>query len=99
METIAVASDHGGYELKEMIIGFLDSQKVGVIDCGTDSTESVDYPIYASSSAAAASAFRSRQTRSRASDAHCAHPRRWPNCQESTTTPTCWHGAEERPIR
>ena len=36
METIAVASDHGGYELKEMIIGFLDSQKVGVIDCGTD---------------------------------------------------------------
>ena len=46
METIAVASDHGGYELKEMIIGFLDSQKVGVIDCGTDSTESVDYPIY-----------------------------------------------------
>ena len=38
MERIAIACDHGGYELKEMIAGFLDSQEVGVIDCGTDST-------------------------------------------------------------
>lgn len=46
MERIAIASDHGGYELKEMIAGFLESQEVGVIDCGTDSSESVDYPVY-----------------------------------------------------
>lgn len=46
MERIAIASDHGGYELKEMIAGFLESQEVGVIDCGTDSSESVDYPEY-----------------------------------------------------
>jgi ribose 5-phosphate isomerase B len=46
MERIAIACDHGGYELKEMIAGFLESQEVGVIDCGTDSYDSVDYPEY-----------------------------------------------------
>ena len=43
---IALASDHGGYELKEMIAGYLEALDHQVIDLGTDSTESVDYPIY-----------------------------------------------------
>ncbi|MBQ3924000.1 MAG: ribose 5-phosphate isomerase B [Firmicutes bacterium] len=44
--TIAIASDHGGFELKEMIAGFLESMDYRVLDLGTNSTESVDYPEY-----------------------------------------------------
>lgn len=44
---IALASDHGGYELKEAIKEHLTAQGVEVKDFGTYSTESVDYPIYA----------------------------------------------------
>jgi ribose 5-phosphate isomerase B len=44
---IVIASDHGGYELKGKIIEHLKEQHMDVIDCGTNSTESVDYPDYA----------------------------------------------------
>ena len=43
---IAVACDHGGYDLKEMVIGFLESMEHTVEDLGTYSRESVDYPEY-----------------------------------------------------
>ncbi len=44
---IAIAADHGGYLLKEMIIGFLSNYDgVEVLDLGTNSTESVDYPQF-----------------------------------------------------
>lgn len=43
---IALASDHGGYELKEMIAGFLMATGHDVIDLGTDSSDSVDYPEF-----------------------------------------------------
>lgn len=43
---IAVASDHGGFALKEEIKKYLISAGIEVIDLGTDSEESVDYPIY-----------------------------------------------------
>ena len=43
---IAIAWDHGGYELKEMVAGFLMGTGHQVIDLGTDSAESVDYPEY-----------------------------------------------------
>ena len=44
---IAIAADHGGYLLKEMIIGFLSNYEgVEVLDLGTNSTESVDYPQF-----------------------------------------------------
>ncbi len=46
MITIAIASDHGGFELKEMIAGFLESMDYRVLDLGTNSAESVDYPEY-----------------------------------------------------
>lgn len=46
MMKIAIASDHGGFELKEMIAGFLESMDYRVLDLGTNSTESVDYPEY-----------------------------------------------------
>ena len=44
---IAIASDHGGYQLKETIRKFLAERKdVKVVDLGTSSEESVDYPVY-----------------------------------------------------
>lgn len=43
---IAVASDHGGYALKEEIKKFLENRNIEVADLGTDSEESVDYPEY-----------------------------------------------------
>ena len=44
---IALGCDHGGFELKNEIKQYLDENKLAYIDFGTDSTESVDYPVYA----------------------------------------------------
>ena len=41
---IIVASDHAGFKLKEQLIAYLESQKYDVVDGGTSSAESVDYP-------------------------------------------------------
>jgi len=43
---IVLASDHGGYELKEAVKKALTSGGHEVIDLGTDNEESVDYPIF-----------------------------------------------------
>ena len=44
---LAIASDHSGFELKEKIIKLLTSKNLKVLDLGTNSTESVDYPDFA----------------------------------------------------
>lgn len=44
---IMIGSDHAGFDLKEKVIRHLRSQGVQVEDIGTDSPESVDYPVYA----------------------------------------------------
>ena len=44
---IGIASDHAGYQLKEFIIGYLDSKGYDVHDFGCHSEESCDYPDYA----------------------------------------------------
>ena len=44
---IAIGADHAGYEDKEKIKRQLDTLGVEYEDLGTNSTESVDYPIYA----------------------------------------------------
>lgn len=44
---IALGCDHGGYELKKEIIAYLESKKIEYKDFGCDSTDAVDYPIYA----------------------------------------------------
>ncbi|AGX41527.1 ribose 5-phosphate isomerase B [Clostridium saccharobutylicum] len=41
---IAIGCDHGGFELKNEIIKFLQSEKYEVKDFGTYSTDSCDYP-------------------------------------------------------
>lgn len=44
---IAIGSDHAGYELKETVKGYLLSwQNVELVDVGTHSGDSVDYPDY-----------------------------------------------------
>ena len=43
---IAVGSDHAGFELKEALAAHLRDQGHDVIDVGTHSDESVDYPDY-----------------------------------------------------
>ncbi|MHB8126333.1 MAG: ribose 5-phosphate isomerase B [Desulfitobacteriaceae bacterium] len=43
---IALGSDHGGFQLKEEINKHLQSQGIEVLDCGTNSRDSVDYPHY-----------------------------------------------------
>ena len=44
---IALGSDHAGFELKEHIRKYLESKGFEVIDEGTNSTKSVDYPVFA----------------------------------------------------
>ncbi len=43
---IALGSDHGGYELKEILKKYLDEKGIEYTDYGTNSTESVDYPEF-----------------------------------------------------
>ena len=47
MSKIGIASDHAGYEMKEFLVGYLDAMGHEVLDFGTHSPESVDYPDYA----------------------------------------------------
>ena len=44
---IAIASDHGGVEMKQSLINYLTSKGHKLTDLGTNSTNSVDYPDYA----------------------------------------------------
>ena len=46
MLKIAVASDHGGFALKEKVKEHLVQRGFEVDDLGTHSEESVDYPVY-----------------------------------------------------
>ena len=43
---IALAADHAGFPLKQELAGWLRDQGHDVLDLGTDSGESVDYPQY-----------------------------------------------------
>ena len=47
MKRIALAADHGGYELKEAVKQMLDDRAIPYLDFGTNSDESCDYPDYA----------------------------------------------------
>ena len=47
--TVAVGADHGGFGLKEEIKAMLAAAEAGyrVVDCGTHSSDAVDYPDFA----------------------------------------------------
>ena len=44
---VALGADHGGYHMKEKLASHLLAAGYQVIDCGTNSAESVDYPDFA----------------------------------------------------
>lgn len=44
---VGLCSDHAGFELKNIIIGYLESQGIAYKDFGTFSAESCDYPDFA----------------------------------------------------
>jgi len=46
-KTVAIGADHGGYELKETLKEAITELGYSVIDCGTNSGDSVDYPDFA----------------------------------------------------
>lgn len=51
MTRIALGSDHAGFELKAHLTARLANAGHEIIDCGTDSTESVDYPEFCAAAA------------------------------------------------
>jgi len=44
---VAIGADHGGFTLKGELLSYLKEQGYDVLDCGTHSTDSVDYPDFA----------------------------------------------------
>lgn len=51
MARIAFGADHAGFELKQHLIGRLRAAGHEIIDLGTDSLESVDYPAFCAAAA------------------------------------------------
>ena len=47
MSKILIASDHGGYNLKNEIINHLKNKGYEIVDYGCHNTDSCDYPIFA----------------------------------------------------
>lgn len=46
-KTVAIGADHGGFEMKEDLKKYITELGYAIQDCGTFSTESVDYPDFA----------------------------------------------------
>ncbi len=46
-ETIVIACDHGGIDMKALLKADLESAGYEILDLGTDSEDSVDYPDFA----------------------------------------------------
>ena len=44
---LVIGSDHGGYTMKKEIIEHFQKRGIEIVDVGTDSPESCDYPVYA----------------------------------------------------
>lgn len=49
---ISIGSDHAGFKYKQAIVDMLKAEGHDVLDCGTDSEESCDYPDYVCPAAA-----------------------------------------------
>ena len=47
-QTVAIGSDHAGFELKQKVAGWLKARGLTVLDLGPDSADRVDYPDFAS---------------------------------------------------
>lgn len=51
--TVAIAADHAGHDLKELLKPELEAMSLTVLDLGTHGPDSVDYPDFADAVAAA----------------------------------------------
>jgi ribose 5-phosphate isomerase B len=60
-ETIAIASDHAGLELKQLLVAELEKLGFAPLDLGTHDHTSVDYPDFADALAGALADGRSRR--------------------------------------
>lgn len=50
---IAIGSDHGGYDLKQVVIGYLEEQGIAYKDFGCYDKNSCDYPLFGKAAAEA----------------------------------------------
>ena len=50
---VALGSDHGGFELKQEIIKYLEEKQIAYKDYGCHSKESCDYPVFGKAAAEA----------------------------------------------
>jgi RpiB/LacA/LacB family sugar-phosphate isomerase len=55
LRKIAIGADHGGFDLKALLVAHLQGAGYQVNDVGTSSREAVDYPVYAQAVADAVS--------------------------------------------
>ncbi|NJL73571.1 MAG: ribose 5-phosphate isomerase B [Candidatus Competibacteraceae bacterium] len=55
-KVVAIGSDHAGFELKQAVAQYLEKMGYQVVDFGTNSKDSCDYPDYARQVATAVSA-------------------------------------------
>jgi ribose 5-phosphate isomerase B len=60
-DTVAVAADHGGYDLKCVLVPELRALGFEVLDLGTHGPESVDYPNFADAVASAIAAGKAQR--------------------------------------
>ena len=58
---VVIGADHGGYELKRKLVEHLKRQGHEVQDVGTDSTDAVDYPVFARAVAEAVAGGRAQR--------------------------------------
>lgn len=60
-DTIAIACDHGGLDLKNLLKADLEARGLSVLDLGTNDRESVDYPDFANAMAETIKAGKARR--------------------------------------
>ena len=84
---IGIANDHASVEMKQQVVAYLKEKGYDVVNYGTDSTESCDYPVYGEKIGHAVPdlEFPLRQTRSTESGLPSAANRTPPDCQDSIT--------------
>ena len=46
MKKIGIACDHAGFQMKELLVGYLSTKGYDVVDFGCNSEESIDYPDF-----------------------------------------------------
>ena len=109
---IVIASDHGGYALKQELMAHLKEKGVEFEDIGTYSEASCNYPEYAERAARGVAEGKyekgilvcgtgigmSRRTRSPASAARCCPTASARRCAARTTTRTCARSAGVSPV-